>query len=351
MVPLVSDLVLGTLQVASLRPFDPSRVDLRPLETLASHTARALTGLRQVEEIRRLNQTQEQHAQELARSELALREQTRILQSVLDCMGDGVVVADSNARFLVFNPAAARILGHGRSDAGAHEWSRHYEIFRCPTARSRIPLTIFRWFVQFVASLSIKPSCTSPIPAATMAPGSSSRADLCATNTARSRAEWSSFTTSPGGRKRSEDSLPQYETTRVLAEATRPPNPSRRFSRRSVSVSTGTWERSGESIRPPSDCAAGRSGDRPACAMFALEAVNHEMAMQRGVGFTGRVWDSAEPEWISDITADSSFLRRSAAQADGFRTAFAVPILLRGECLGVLEFFALVPRPTDLGAS
>ena len=55
--------MLGTLQVASLQPFDPSRVDLRPLETLASHTARALTGLRQVEEIRRLNQTQEQHAQ------------------------------------------------------------------------------------------------------------------------------------------------------------------------------------------------------------------------------------------------------------------------------------------------
>ena len=54
--------------------------------------------------------------QELARSELALREQTRILQSVLDCMGDGVVVADATARFLVFNPAAERILGHGRID-------------------------------------------------------------------------------------------------------------------------------------------------------------------------------------------------------------------------------------------
>ena len=42
----------------------------------------------------------------LAHSELALREQTRILQSVLDCMGDGVVVADATGRFLVFNPAA-----------------------------------------------------------------------------------------------------------------------------------------------------------------------------------------------------------------------------------------------------
>src|SRR5262249_39884266 len=73
-VPLVSDVVLGPLQVASNLPINPDHVDLRPLETLASHTARALTGLRQLEEIRRLNESQELHAQELARSELALRE-------------------------------------------------------------------------------------------------------------------------------------------------------------------------------------------------------------------------------------------------------------------------------------
>ena len=119
MIPLVSDQVLGTLQVATHSPLDPQQVDLRPLETLAHHTARALTGIRQLEEIRRLNQTLEQHAQELARSEAALREQTRILQSILDCMGDGVVVADSQASFIVFNPAAERMLGHGRIDKPA----------------------------------------------------------------------------------------------------------------------------------------------------------------------------------------------------------------------------------------
>ncbi len=44
-------------------------------------------------------------------------------------MGDGVVVADPNARFLVFNPAAQRMLGHGRIDSPPEEWSRRYEIF------------------------------------------------------------------------------------------------------------------------------------------------------------------------------------------------------------------------------
>src|SRR5262249_3806001 len=83
----------------------------------------------QLEEIRRLNQSLEQHAEELARSELAMREQTRILQSVLDCMGDGVVVANRERQFLVFNPAAERILGQGRVDIPAASWSRASEIF------------------------------------------------------------------------------------------------------------------------------------------------------------------------------------------------------------------------------
>ena len=67
--------------------------------------------------------------QELARSEACAARADPDFQSVLDCMGDGVIVADPNARFLVFNPAATRILGHGRTETEAQEWSRHYEIF------------------------------------------------------------------------------------------------------------------------------------------------------------------------------------------------------------------------------
>ena len=51
------------------------------------------------------------------------------------------------------------------------------------------------------------------------------------------------------------------------------------------------------------------------------------------------------------LGADLSVLRQSAAEADGFRTAFAVPILLRGDCLGVLEFFVVVPRANGPGTS
>ncbi len=345
-VPLVSDHVLGTLQVASLRPFDPSQIDLRPLETLANHTARALAGLRQVEEIRRLNETQEQHAQELARSELALRAKTRILQSVLDCMGDGVVVADSNSRFLVFNPAAARIMGQGKSDAAAEDWSRQYEIF-LPDRATPYP----------VADLPLVRAIRGE---------SMDQAELYVAYPSRDDGTWILVTGRPlrdehgtlqGGvavlhditrRKKSERRLAaQYETTRVLAEADSPGESIPKILQticECLDWDLGAFWRV-DTLAQSLRC--GAVWRRPSAEKSALESMNNEIVMERGVGLTGRVWDRAEPEWISDLGADLSFLRRSAAEADGFRTAFGVPILLRGDCLGVLEFFAIAPREND----
>jgi PAS domain S-box-containing protein len=53
----------------------------------------------------------ERQAQELINSREALQQQTRILQSILDSMGDGVVVADTSGKFILFNPAARQLLG------------------------------------------------------------------------------------------------------------------------------------------------------------------------------------------------------------------------------------------------
>ena len=66
----------------------------------------------------------ETRAQALARSETEVRRQKNILQSVLDSMGDGVIVADADANILLFNPAAERLMraGLGRVVVGdAHE--------------------------------------------------------------------------------------------------------------------------------------------------------------------------------------------------------------------------------------
>jgi PAS domain S-box-containing protein len=88
-----------------------------------------IEGLRaRVAELERL-QSDREPAQQLAQSEEAFRSQTRILQAVLRNMGSGVIVADEDGRFLLFNPEAERILGLGASDVPPEEWSRHYGCF------------------------------------------------------------------------------------------------------------------------------------------------------------------------------------------------------------------------------
>ena len=79
--------------------------------------------LRAQEELKTLNATlerrvaersaaAEQRAHELARSEAALKKQTRILQSILDSMSDGVIVADDEGRLHSRQPGGG---GHAAS--------------------------------------------------------------------------------------------------------------------------------------------------------------------------------------------------------------------------------------------
>jgi PAS domain S-box-containing protein len=80
----------------------------------------------------------ETRARELARSEAALREQTQLMEAILHSMGEGVVVADVDGRFLHFNPAAEAIMGLGRTETSSDAWSDVYGIFR-PDAKTPLP--------------------------------------------------------------------------------------------------------------------------------------------------------------------------------------------------------------------
>jgi PAS domain S-box-containing protein len=71
-------------------------------------------------------------------AERKLSEQTRILQSVLNSMADGVVVADETGRFVLFNPAAERILGIGPIEVPPSEWSQQYGIYD-PNTLAMVP--------------------------------------------------------------------------------------------------------------------------------------------------------------------------------------------------------------------
>ncbi len=62
------------------------------------------------------------------------------LRSIITNLGEGVVVADRQGKFLLFNKVAQAILGLGAVDAGVEEWSRAYGCYR-PDKKTPFPST------------------------------------------------------------------------------------------------------------------------------------------------------------------------------------------------------------------
>ena len=59
-----------------------------------------------------------------------------------------------------------------------------------------------------------------------------------------------------------------------------------------------------------------------------------------GVGLPGRVWSSRKAFWIPDVGLDENFPRAALAAKGGLHGAFAFPIMLGNEVIGVMEFFS-----------
>jgi PAS domain S-box-containing protein len=78
-----------------------------------------------------------------------------------------------------------------------------------------------------------------------------------------------------------------------------------------------------------------------------FEDVTSDRKFQAGVGLPGRIWKSAEPEWISDVTRDPNFPRADVAAKCGLHGAFGFPIRLGPKVLGVMEFFSREIRTPD----
>ena len=84
----------------------------------------------------------------------------------------------------------------------------------------------------------------------------------------------------------------------------------------------------------------------------SLEAAEFEAATRGstflpGSGLVGGVWASGAPAWIPDVVQDPTFLRASIAAREGLHAAFAFPILLGDEVLGVVDFVTREVREPD----
>jgi PAS domain S-box-containing protein len=81
---------------------------------------------RDITERKRCESELARQADELLHSRQSLEAQTLMLQSVLDSMAEGLVVADERGKFIIWNPAAGRMVGLSSANLSPEEWSTHY---------------------------------------------------------------------------------------------------------------------------------------------------------------------------------------------------------------------------------
>ena len=94
----------------------------RPLKDSEDTLLGGVILVRDVTEIR-------QAETELQNTVKQLEEQGDLLESIFNSISDGVVVADENGNFTIFNPSAHKIVGIGPVDTGPNQWSDNYGLF------------------------------------------------------------------------------------------------------------------------------------------------------------------------------------------------------------------------------
>ena len=345
--PLIGEKkVLGTLQVASPAILDPARVDLRPLETLANHTGRALDRLGRAEEIRRLNESLERHADELAKSEAALREQTEILRSVLDCMSEGVVAADVDLRLLVFNPAAERLMGRRAAEVASETWSPGVPVYSPngdgPLQVNLLPLhrairgeTVGQEEIMIGHASPQRGICLLVNGRPLVDERGTVRGGLVVLHdiTQRKRIEWRLAVES--------------ETARALAEAGSLADAAPGLLQ--VLVDRLGWD-FGAFWRV--DTASGRVQclalqPKVEGAAAELDERIRTLGLQPGECLAGRAWADRAPVWVEDLSREPECPLNQLLIDRGERVGLAIPFPPWGECLGVLALFSREFREID----
>ena len=92
---------------------------------LYDHAGRISGGVVVLRDVTRLKATE----RSLLETGAKLQEQNRTMEAVFNSISDGVVVADENLRFVMFNPSAERTIGIGAVDGEPSDWSDLYGIF------------------------------------------------------------------------------------------------------------------------------------------------------------------------------------------------------------------------------
>ena len=138
----------------------------------------------------------------------------------------------------------------------------------------------------------------------------------------------------------------QYEIARALAEADDLDDVSG-FLLRTLSHSLG-WEVAGLWVTDDAGTSIRCVDAVPQDGAYApWMAGTLGVTFPSGEGLPGRVLAGTHPIWISDLYADPQFPRRALAREVGLRHGYALPILLRGRVVAVIELFAAAVLELD----
>jgi PAS domain S-box-containing protein len=138
-----------------------------------------------------------------------------------------------------------------------------------------------------------------------------------------------------------------YEVTRILAESATPGEAAPKILK-AICLTTGwnigaLWYVDDEAnvLR----CA--EVWHRQDAATLEFETLSRTTVFARGMGLPGRVWQTGEASWVTKLAHDSNFPRLGIALRNELKSAFAFPILLGSEVIGVGEFFSCELRERD----
>ena len=154
-------------------------------------------------------------------------------------------------------------------------------------------------------------------------------------------------------RKRAEQlQLLEHSVTRVLSESREIDDAIREVLR--TFCETAGWAYGGRWLLSAQsqmlDCVDVWHIQSPAIAAFAeFNRVSERVLRPGARGLLGDVWKTGEAVWMEDAASSPEFHRAADLARAGLHAALAFPILILGKFYGVIEFFAVEPRPRDEG--
>jgi PAS domain S-box-containing protein len=271
-----------------------------------------------------------------------IEKQERLLQSILDNMGDAVVVADADGKFIVFNPAAQKMFDLA---PGARAWPEHDGLFLAD---------------------QVTPFPEGALPLARAIRGEEvDDLEMFVRHREAPAGIWTSITGRPlrdeGGRVRGGVIVCRDITAHKRAE-------SRREAQYAVARALA-----GDTLEEAARQVLRVMGQTLACDSAALFVVNSEenhlrcletwhrpelntpefetmtrrIAFPPGVGLPGRVWQSGCPEVCAQTNPGSPFPREAVAAREGLHGGLAFPTKSGGVTTGVVEFLYRRPVKAD----